>query len=89
MAIDTAIEISPARMEGMIILPGFAAPKSPRILRIVTGTNWIIDIETAVNIHMVLLAISLCPFCRSMRSIAFSEKTVALLPAPKTGELPL
>ena len=53
---DAAMEISPAKIDGMMILPESTDPKSFRIFTTVTGTSCTMDMVTAVNIHMASLA---------------------------------
>ena len=50
------IETTPATMEGMIMSPESAEPSSLRILIMVTGTSWTIDIVVMTNMHIALLA---------------------------------
>lgn len=50
------IDITPAMIDGMIILPESEEPKSLRILMIVTGTSCTMDMVVMTNMHIVLLA---------------------------------
>ena len=66
-----------------MISSGAAEPASARIWITVIGTSWSIDILTATNMHISLLATALRPFSSSSIFIAWRLKTVALFPAPK------
>ena len=80
---ETIIDMRPAAMEGRIMSSGDSDPRSLLIFIMVTGTSCSIDMERAMNMHMVLLATGERWFSSSKSSMALRENTVALFPAPE------